>query len=346
MDQSGTFEQIMERIIFGLTGDHKKDLPYLMETGKSFQNHPLQKEIIRGIGRLVAEILPPDKKEELDKVCEKHLMHIDSILEEAEFLIHKKEYNKAFAILERHYQMIRDSYESDSKSVYYHFNNILEEIVWDQINKTSLEVRRTPEDLPSFYLLYGSLLFELKRYSEAREMLKKGLQFNPVSTAILFEYAETFKVSKEFDEYLKITADALSFAYQKKDIARAYRNYGYYYIEMERFDIAMDLYFLSLQYDENNSAKGELFYIAEKTGTQPVQPTPEKLFGELEKENIQLGPNEHVLNVLAALIKHVLKENAFDAARYFLTIAYELTDDEKILDLLNNLPAENEEENT
>ena len=344
MDQSGTYEQIMERIIFGLTGDHEKDIPYLMETGKSFKDHPLQKEITRGIGRLLSEIIPQDKKEEIEKACKNHLMHIDSILEEAEFLIHKKEYDKALVMLERHYQATKGSYESDSISVYYHFNNILEEVLWEQIDKTELEVRRAPEDIPAFYLLYGSLLFELERYSQAREMLRKGLQFNPVSTEILFEYAETFKVKKQFNEYLKITADALLYAYRKEDIARAYRNYGYYYVEMERYDIALDIYFFSLQYDMNNTAKGEIFYISEKTGIQPTPPDPKKLFANLKNENIQLGVSDLVFNVLLALAKHASQNNAIEAAKDFLNIAYKLTDDKNILNLLKKLPSEDGEE--
>ncbi|MDO5581383.1 MAG: hypothetical protein Q4G69_09610 [Planctomycetia bacterium] len=335
MDQSGSYEQIMKRIIFGLTGDNSKDIPYLKELEKSFENHPLQKEITEGIGTLVNNILPMYKGDDMDGLRRKS--KTDIVLEETESLVNKKEYDKALAVFEKHCAVIKDVYESDSKNVYYCFTNILEETLYEQLNKTSQKFRDLLEDLPSFYLVYGNLLFKLKRYSEARAIYKKGLQYNPVSTALLFSYAETLKVTSEFDEFLKITADALSLAYMKQDIARAYRNYGYYNSEIERFDTAMSFYFVSLLFEKSEDAKREMNYIIQKTGIKPDFSNPGKFIITMKKEKVQCGASTFVIGVLETLVKYSVESNMYGLAREMLMVLYNLTDEKKYLDLVNDL---------
>lgn len=63
-----TYNEIMQEITSGLTGDYKKDCAYLKNQMEKYNNHNLSKEILRACGRLMFDILPDDKKEELSRV--------------------------------------------------------------------------------------------------------------------------------------------------------------------------------------------------------------------------------------------------------------------------------------
>jgi hypothetical protein len=55
-----------------------------------------------------------------------------------------------------------------------------------------------------------------------------------------------------------------------------------------------------------------------------------------------MGPDEDILRLSISYGKHFLEQNNPDIARYFLSIAYDLTDDEEIGKALENLPEDPE----
>ena len=61
------FEAIMTSITAGLSGDSKADIKYLQEQSEKYKDHEYGKEIVRACGRLMYQVLPDDKKEELGK---------------------------------------------------------------------------------------------------------------------------------------------------------------------------------------------------------------------------------------------------------------------------------------
>ncbi|MBR5583000.1 MAG: hypothetical protein IKW21_00560, partial [Lachnospiraceae bacterium] len=54
-------------------------------------------------------------------------------------------------------------------------------------------------------LQHGSLLFEQKRYLEARDVLEKARRWNPASAKIAFEYMETYKVVGANERFAELT---------------------------------------------------------------------------------------------------------------------------------------------
>ena len=61
-----TYDEIMEEIKSGLTGDTKVDMKYLMTQMDKYKEHELSQEIIRACGRMIASIMPEDAKEEFN----------------------------------------------------------------------------------------------------------------------------------------------------------------------------------------------------------------------------------------------------------------------------------------
>ena len=100
MAENKDFEAIMKEITGGLTGDPKADMQYLQEQGDKYKDHEYGKEILRACGRLMYELIPDDKKEELNKVLAKDNMGYDAAMEEVRFNIYKKNYDKALKLIE------------------------------------------------------------------------------------------------------------------------------------------------------------------------------------------------------------------------------------------------------
>ena len=182
---------------------------------------------------------------------------------------------------------------------------------------------------------------DLQRYEEANQALEKALRWNPMSAKIMFEYAETFKILGQMDRYIEVSRRAFTVAYMKNDVARAYRNMGYHFIEEEKYQAAIGCYLLSLQYDkELKNAQSELYYIHQKTEGTVKQPTIEELVKIAEIEGIPMEVDHDVLGIAFAYGKHFLEDGEITGARAMFEIVYNLTDDESVKDILDKLPEE------
>ena len=200
-------------------------------------------------------------------------------------------------------------------------------------------MRNAPVPLADIYLLYGSLLVDLKRIKEAQEAFKTALHWNPVSFMITSEYIETYKVLGDYDAFIKLTIDAFKIAFHPQDIARCYRNLGFYFVEKELYSEATATYLMSLQYEKDSKqAQSELYYINKKTDGTIKPPSMDDLTQYSEKYGFPMGADQDILSLSYSYGQHFYKEKAFDAAKYFLGITYGLTDDPEIKKMIDDIP--------
>ncbi|MCL2890486.1 MAG: hypothetical protein FWF40_01180 [Methanomassiliicoccaceae archaeon] len=342
-----SYEDVMKEITKGLTGEPKKDMKYLMDQCEVYKTHELAQEILRGIGRLIADLTPEDLRKELEQLIKNDSLGTQAALEEAEFRIHKKEFAKALEILEAAIKSIETEdgelrqYGNDSVSEYHAFKNYMEEILYNELMKPKLTVRTMPENIWRLYYLCGYLYFEMQRFDDAKKYLTKAMKINPVDTATLFELSEIHKMNKDWESYRKLTALCHSVSYTRTDLARSYRNYGFYFIEREKYDVATAIYHLSLFYEpESVSAQSELFVIQQITGKLTPMPSMDKVKKIFKKNDVPLGPNPLILEIAVTIAGMAEKEGHDDAARYYLSMLYDLTGSDDVKKRLDALPEE------
>ena len=143
-----SFNEIMQDITAGLTGDNEKDVSWLLSQIETYKNHEMGKEIIRACSRMLFEKLPEDKRKELEQDMENRFSGVDAVLEEVRFNIYKKEYGKALKMTEDlvlRYETM-NLFQDDAVSEYRHFDESFVRFLW-QKEKAPARVNRCGESL-------------------------------------------------------------------------------------------------------------------------------------------------------------------------------------------------------
>lgn len=332
------FRDTISEILNGLTGDSAVDINYLKEQSELHKNDENAIEILRALGRKMFEILPEDEKTDLCKIIGNTQESIDMVIQEAIFQL-KSEHNveKAEKMFCSVIKETSGMFKDDEECEYHCFENPFQEVVYKVINNPEKNIRRASFNYTLIYYMYGYCLIENGRLDEAETALKTAHRWNPVSSQVMFELAEVYKSTQRYEEYLYWTKKALKYAATPDEIARAYRNLGFYYTDMEKYSISAAMYYFSMAFEKSKTAYSELFYISNKTGSVPEQPDAETVRKIFEDEDIQYGANDDIVSVAVNLGMMLEKDKNYESAVYCYSIAYSLTDSEFIKDKIDNI---------
>ena len=236
-------------------------------------------------------------------------------------------------------KMNKDNEEEISVQKEYHsFLNPLEEILFYQYIGLEKELAYIPFNEPLFdlYYIYGTLLLENDDFAKAEEYLLKALRINPVSSKTILSLADIYKSkTRTYNRFFLYNVDALKFAYKNEDIARAYRNFGFFYVEENQLDIAAVFYDFSLNFDFNRQAFRELEYLKSRgINTEIDRKDAENV---IESKKIQVGVNPFILDTLRIICADLENRKYYRGALYFYRILYDLTKDNHILGKINSI---------
>lgn len=331
------YEEIIKEIKANLGENKDLNRKYLSSQIERYKDHPYNKEIIREVSRMMWDCLSEDEKEEYMEISEKENPVMDILNEIYEF-IEVGDYKKVLSILDSFMESFPGMFEDDNVSEYHSFTNPLEELLFRKYIGAEKEVRFIPDNTPllDLYYVYGFLLLEDEQLEKAEEYLKKARKINPVSARIILELTEIYKKhTPSFNKFVMYTTEALTYSYYPQDIARCYRNMGYYYIEENQLDIAVSLFRYSMVFEMNVMAYSELNYI-ESRG-QDIDMSLEDSINLLKSKNIQIGPNPFILETLSEFASEYEANNLYNQSIYFYELLLNLTKDEEILEKIKKL---------
>ena len=75
------------------------------------------------------------------------------------------------------------------------------------------------------------ILIDLQRPKDAEAALAKAMHWNPACAQIAFERAETCKLQGDMEGFFRLTLDTFKYAFSPKQVARYFRNLGFYFTE-------------------------------------------------------------------------------------------------------------------
>lgn len=341
-----SFEEIISSIRSGLTGDKEKDSKYLYEVMEKYKDHKYNKEIIKECGRLLYNLLSDEEKEKLAKLQNDNIQKYSEILKEVHQNIQDKEFNKALEILKKEIDELEKSniYADDRVSIYRIFDEPFEEMLYEIIEKPERTIRAVDIPFTELYYLYGALLIEKKECIKSRKYLEKARHFNPVSSPIAFELMETYKITGELETFYELVVNQFKYAFRKPDIAKCYRNMGYYLIENKEYRGALSCYKLSQKYEENNTiALDELNYIYENSGEKIDSITEEDIEKYSEEFNFPINGDDRVYQIAYELGINGKKQGIYELALYCLSIAYDIRPSEELKTELEELKSDTDE---
>ena len=330
------YKDIIKEIKLNLGGNKDLDRKYLSGQIEKYRDHPYNKEILKEISRLMWDCLSDEEKLEYIEISNNENPIMD-ILNEVSYDVETGDYDSALEKLNHFMETFYPVFEDDRVSEYHFFTNPLEEILFHTYIGAEKEVRVIPENQPllDLYYIYGFLLLENQQFEKAEEYLKKAIKINPVSSRIILELCEIYKIHTfTYNKYFIYTANALQYAYYPQDIARCYRNFGTYYVQENQMETALALFKYSMEYDLSPLAYRDITYIQSKNNNLDL--SLDECEEIIKSKNIQLGPNPLIMETLEELSREYEENRLYAQAIYFYNLLYTLTKDGKILEKINN----------
>ena len=330
------YEEIINKIKSNLGENPDLNRQYLSSQIEVYKDHPYNKEIIKEISRMMWDCLSDEEKREFIEVSERENPVMD-ILNDIYYDIENGNYEKPLEKLDKFMETFPEMFEDDKVSEYHYFTNPLEELIFRKYVGLKKELRYIPDNQPllDLYYVYGFLLLESKQYDRAEEYLKKAIGINPVSARIILELTEIYKVhTYTLNECFIRTSDALKYSYYPQDIARCYRNLGYYYVEENDFKTALALYIYSMEYEASPLAYAEIKFIQSKTDNMEL--SLNECIDIIEGKNIQVGPNPFILDTLDEFIREYEENKLYNQLLYFLELRFDLKNDVETLGKIND----------
>lgn len=243
----------------------------------------------------------------------------------------------------------RTIYLHDEKTRYVNYREEMELVLtYNHLNEDR-EIVPCEDDYSTVYHLYGVILVELQQYQKAEDALLKAKEWNPSRFDTQVELAEIQKIYFKLrnnpvylEEFFDQSKDLFEVAFHKVDFARCYRNIGFYLSEKKQPKEALCALALALKYSpENEITKSEIDYAASLIDGEVKAPTKEEIIEFTEKCDIPCGLNGENAILATQMGMYYLRKTKYnkEKALYYLNIAYELTDDDGIKQIIDNTNA-------
>ncbi len=323
-NESNSCEEVIKQVESQFNGEMEHDRKVIMQAMDEYRDAPEAQEIIHRLSRMLTNYLTEDEKEGFSKALGKSMPEI-SLLESVEEDLNNQRFEEAFIKLDNYMKEER-RYVPDEEVEYHVFRNDFEEMLFEKYFTVKKELRGIPFNVPIFmlYHYYAFLLIEQNRYDEAEKYLKMGLEYNPVSLHLMFELIDLYKKKGEWDNMNKLIQDAFTYSYTPDSIARIYRDLGYYYVEIEKPEIAAALYIYSIKFEQTQQAYTELEYI--KNMGQNIDITMEEAQQIVRDQNIPVVANPFIVKEFRERGDKFSEDENLEAALEMYTIAYILDD--------------------
>ncbi len=330
------YQKVIEDIKRNLGDNNDLNRKYLISQIDIYKHHEYSTEIVKEISRMIWDCLSPEEQEEFARIVEEE-NPIKEILIEAEFYIQNNDYETALEKIDAFMETNPTFYENDRINEYHSFQNPLEELIFNEFIECEKEIRYIPDNQPleDLYYAYGFLLRDASRLDEAENALKEALKLNPVSSKIILELCDIYKMrTPTFNKFYFYNMDALKYAYSGYDLARAYKNLGFYYYEEGNIELTIACYKYSLKYENDPFTKERINMLE---SNKNISLTDEACEDYMKSKHIQLGATPFIVENLKRLAIEYENDNMLNQSLYFYRLFYSINKDEEIFHKIKEL---------
>ena len=264
---------------------------------------------------------------------------IPEIIKEMDSLSKEKKYDEAYEFAKENINLNKEYAEGE-----FVFKNLLEELLFQITIKKEIK-RKYPLmlDYSTLYSNYGNVLLHFNDYENALKSFRLSYNYNPVNVNAIFGLCEIYLNNDNWDEYYKLTLQSFKYDYERENLAKSFMNLSSYYLneykesnDKENLKLAVYLNKLSEDYygsGENRSAiEFNEDLLKEYDGF-----VIEDIKDYLKSKGLPYGPSVEVITICKNLGFQLDEDKKVVPALFYFNIAYDLTHDSAIKDVIDDL---------
>ncbi|MDO5843130.1 MAG: hypothetical protein Q4Q24_07675 [Methanobrevibacter ruminantium] len=268
---------------------------------------------------------------------------IPEIIKEMDYLVKEEKYDEAYQFAKENINLNKEYVEGE-----YIFKNLLEELLFQITIKKEIK-RKYPLmlDYSTLYSNYGNVLLHFNEYENALKSFKLSYNYNPVNVKAIFGLCELYRIEKNWNEFYNLTIQSFRYDYSLVDLSKSFENLSIYYLneyqvsnDDENLKLAIYLERLAEYYDGSNDSNenGTSIEFDEDSLNQYDQ-SIEEIKEYLKSKGLPYGPSIEVITICKNLGFQLDEDKKVVPALFYFNIAYDLTKDPAIKDVIDDLDA-------
>ena len=235
---------------------------------------------------------------------------IPEIIKEMDSLVKEEKYDEAYQFAKENINLNKEYAEGE-----YVFKNLLEELLFQITIKKEIK-RKYPLilDYSTLYSNYGNVLLHFNEYEDALKSFRLSYNFNPVNVKAIFGLCEIYKEKNDWNEYYNLAIQSFRYSYSLEDLAKSFGNLSLYYLN---------------EYQESNDDEN-LFNEYDNHSIEDIKEY-------LKSKGLPYGPSIEVVTICKNLGFQLDEDKKVVPALFYFNIAYDLTKDPAIKDVIDDL---------
>ena len=227
----------------------------------------------------------------------------------------------------------------------YIFKNLLEELLFQITIKKEIK-RKYPLmlDYSTLYSNYGNVLLHFKEYENALKSFKLSYNYNPVNVKAIFGLCEVYKDEGKWDEYYNLINQSFKYDYYLEDLSESFEKLSHYYLNeyhasKDEENLKLSIYLMRLAEDYGDSNNNKTAIEFDDDALKQYDQGIEEIKDYLKSKGLPYGPSIEVITICKNLGFQLDEDKKVVPALFYFNIAYDLTKDPAIKDVVDDLNA-------
>lgn len=230
-----------------------------------------------------------------------------------------------------------NEFENTSDDSYYTFTSDLEILLYMAFCGSDDRFRIIPYDFASVYNLNGVLNLRRKEVKLARVNFQRALRWNPLDMGALYQMVETYKLEDDWHRYYQEILKAIDITYETRYLSIAYKMLGDYFSHLEKYQEALAMYGHSLAFKKDNQESLNQIKVLQEKHKLKFKASADLLLNINQQYNVPLYGSEKLKGCLVDFYQYLIERNSLLPAYDVLTVIYNLTQNESIKAVLDEL---------
>lgn len=327
-----------------LTGDIDKDFMFLISEANHLRKLGLIEDAQQVLKLFESKFAEEGKKYLMNKAKASYEKRKADYMEMIE-CEKNNDISKATDILVRLIDTFPIKRQLQENQVLKSFNCLFENIHYENFyNPEKKKIVLLEEPYANYYFHLAFCMAQVEDYDKAMDSLNTCLSYDEVNPDAYFLKASCYYKTGNIDEFFKNISKGMEVSYSKFHLGNAYFQLARYFSSIGDKKTAQVCILMAKNYASTKDLEEVEKEVNKLPGENFKAQNINDIKDTLDSKQIQLGPNPKVLQTLTTALKKSKEKGNKKLIKYFLTILFELTHDQKVKKDLDDLNSEENNE--